>query len=310
MGAATKSAVDPSVAIRTVTPEDAEKWLARNHDRNRKLRPGKLREYVADMKAGRWVLSDQAISFNAAGDLINGQHRLRAVWESGVSIQSLVLWDAPDRALYVIDGAMRRSTDDRFGMAGRPYPKGCGGTVRRLMIGMNQDRNAQSISDWRVDEFMAEHGNAVAFVHAATQKYKLTQAAIRAVLTRAKMRRVAGERIERFCEVLGTGIMGAGENAAVLLRNQILQMKQLGSGTGEARRKLYALTEAALAAFLEGERPTKLQPAKDELFPIAGDKAERQVWRDTTRGAAQVSTREAAEAREGESVTPAPRWTM
>lgn len=266
----TAEAVGATVAIRTVTPDDAERWLEKNHDRNRRLRPAKVAEYAADMKSGRWVLSDQAISFDRDGWLINGQHRLQAVHRSGVSIKSLVLWNCPDRSLLVIDGGMKRSTDDRFVMAGKSYPKGCGATVRRLLIGMSADRTMQAISDWRVDEFMAEHGTDVAFVHTATTKHKATAASVRAVLARAKIKRVAGERIERFCEVLGTGLMGAGENAAVLLRNHIIALKQAGAGTGQARQQLYAVTESALAAFLAGERVTKIAPAKQELFPVTG----------------------------------------
>ncbi len=264
---------EPRVEIVTVTPADAEKWLMVNHDHNRRMRPMKVAEYVADMKAGRWILSDQAISFNTLGNLINGQHRLAAVHRSGVSIRSLILWNCPDRSLFVIDGAMKRSTDDRFGMAGKSYPNGCGATVRRLLIGMSTDTKGKaSISDWRVDEFMSDHGASIAFVHTATAKFKITLASIRAVLARAKIRKVPGERLERFCEVLGTGLMGAGENAAVLLRNYIASFKQMSSGSGSMRQRLYALTESALTTFLANERITKLTPAKEELFPVAGDR--------------------------------------
>ncbi len=274
MNVATKTEADtkPKVVIMTVTPQDAEKWLAKNHDRNRKMRESKVREYSNDMKAGRWVLSDQAISFDVPGDLINGQHRLQAVYRTGVSIQSLVMWNCPDRSLLVIDGGMKRSTNDRFGMAGKGYPAGCGATVRRVLMGLNSYAG-ESISDWRVDEFMVQYGEAVQFVHKASAKHKVTLAPLRAVLVRAKIRKTPGERIERFCEVLGTGIMGSGENAAVLLRNYITGLKQSVAGSGTARQKLYAVTEAALVAFLEGERITKLNPAKEESFLIAGDKA-------------------------------------
>lgn len=266
-----QTVVEPEVHIVTVTAEIAEKWLEKNHDRNRKMREGKVREYMADMKSGRWVLSDQAISFDIFGNLINGQHRLQAVHRSEVSIRSLVLWNCPDRSLLVIDGGMKRSTNDRFGMAGKEYPSGCGATVRRVLMGA-ASYAGESISDWRVDEFMVQNGSAVSFVHKASAKFKITLAPVRAVLVRAKVGGTPGEKIERFCEVLGTGIMGAGENGAVLLRNYISSLKQSVAGSGTARQKLYAVTEQALIHFLAGERVTKLNPVKEESFPISGDK--------------------------------------
>jgi hypothetical protein len=267
----TRTAKEPNVRLMTVTPRMAEEWLSRNHGRNRKMRLNKVKEYAADMKAGRWVLSDQAISFDAADQLINGQHRLFAVTESKTDIRSIVLFNAPNRSLLVIDGGMKRNTDDRFGMAGMSYPRGCGATVRRVIMGLTSYAG-ESISDQRVDEFMTDHGPAVAFAHAALGKGRYALAPVRAVLTRAKIRKTPGERLERFCEVLGSGIMSAGENGAVLLRNYITNLKADAAGSGTARQKLYAVTEAALAAFLAGERVTKLTPAKAELFPITGDR--------------------------------------
>lgn len=265
-----KPKTEPFVEIMTVTPMNAQSWLAKNHDHNRKLRKLKVAEYESDMRAGRWVLSDQAISFNTADELINGQHRLQAVHRSGVSIKSLVLWNCPDRSLLVIDGGMKRSTNDRFGMAGKSYPSGCGATVRRLVTGLKKYAG-ESVSDWRVDEFMVDHGAAVVFVHKTTAKNKITLAPVRAVLVRAKITGVAGERLERFCEVLNTGIMGPGENAAVLLRNFIVSAKKSVAGSGSDRQKLYAITESALQSFIANERVSKFQPVKIEAFPINGD---------------------------------------
>lgn len=258
----------PTVAITDVTPEMAEAWLGKNHDRNRKLRKGKVSEYEADMRAGRWVLSDQAITFNTKGKLINGQHRLQALIRCGKTARFLVLYNCPDRSLLVIDGGMKRSTNDRFGMAGKEYPAGCGATVRRIFMGMNSFAGG-SISDWQVDEFMAEHGRAVANVHRITGKHKVTYASVRAVLTLARIRGTSEERLDRFCDVLNTGLMRTGESAAVLLRNFLLKSKSAASGSGTARQELYALTQAALKAFLAGMTIKKLEPAKEDLFQLS-----------------------------------------
>jgi hypothetical protein len=264
---------EPYVVIMDVTPEMAHEWLKKNHEKNRKKRTAKIAEYAVDQKRGNWVLSDQCISFDTDGKLINGQNRLQAVCISGVTIRVIVLFNAPRRAFYVIDGGAKRTTDERFAMAGLGYPSGCGATVRRIKIGISETRETRAISDSVIAEFMTDYGHQVAFVHKITQKYKITNASIRAVLTRARIRRIAEARLERFCEVVSTGIMASGENAAVLLRNFIAKaVTKSVSGSSTGRRALYAMTETALTAFLADDPIIILKPTKVELFPIARDK--------------------------------------
>jgi hypothetical protein len=260
----------PTVQIMRVSPQQAANWLERNHERNRKLRPRKVAEYAADMAAGRWVLGAQVIVFNTRGELTNGQHTLHAVCKSETTVPLLVLFNAPDRSLYVLDGGMRRSTDDRFGMAGTGHVRGCGATVRRLLTGSSKGFT-EAVSDQRVDEFMGQYGASVDLAHRCL-KGRFGQAAVRAVVVRAHIRKVPGERLERFAEVLSTGIMGRGENAAVLLRNVLVESKNVAD-SGTSRAKLYALTQTALDRFLAGDPVRALKPATAELFPIPGEAA-------------------------------------
>lgn len=262
---------EPKVEVCRIGPDRAAKWLEKNHERNRRRRPAKVAEYAADMRAGRWVLSNQVISFDPDGTLLNGQHTLEAVVKSGVTIRCIVLWNCPAAAVLVMDGGMKRSTDDHFGMAGKSYPAGCGSTVRRVLMGHGNFAGG-SISDLRVDEFMQQHGATIRFVHTATAKNRYAPAPVRAVLVRAMLsRRAVGERVERFADVLATGIMAAGENGAVLLRNHILAEKSAAAGSGTARANLYGLAESAVRAFLDRDGGRVLKPAKAELFPIPGD---------------------------------------
>lgn len=264
---------EPRVSIMTVTPQQAENWLERNHPRNRKLREHKVRQYAADMEAGRWLLSTQVIAFNTKDELVNGQHTLHAILRSEASIRCVVLWGMPDPSMLTIDNGMKRSTDDQFSMSGRDYVRGAGATVRRLMIG-GRTFQGRAISDLEVDEFMSKYAAAVAFAHKAVPAGRFAQAPVRAVVARAKIGRHPGEKLERFGEVLNTGIMAAGEDAAVLLRNFILGMKGGAAGSGTQRSKLYDMAESALAAFLKGQRVKRIDPAIEELFPVPGDK----VW--------------------------------
>lgn len=255
----------PTVEIMNVTPQMAENWLEQNSDRNRKLRESKVAQYEADIRAGRWRLSDQAISFDVNESLVNGQHRLHAVIRADRAIISLVLKGLPTEAMLIIDGGMKRSTDDNFGMIGRDYPKQCGGTVRRVLLGI-RSYAGRAFTDQEVDEFMKQNCKAVRFAHRVLPGGKFGSASIRAPLVRAYIKRQSCTRLERFGEVLTTGMMIPGDEAAIHLRNFVMNLATSHDGRGRA--SLYGKTEAALAAFLRNEPMKRLTVATEELFAI------------------------------------------
>jgi hypothetical protein len=75
------------IGPQSVTPSQAEKWLAKNHPRNRNISLRLVDAFTADMLAGEWRLTHQGICFDGEGQLIDGQHRLTAVVKSGKTIQ-------------------------------------------------------------------------------------------------------------------------------------------------------------------------------------------------------------------------------
>lgn len=76
------SGLTPAIPTK-VTRAQAVRWLS-NNAANRKLRSSKVTAYSADMKAGRWRGDDGIIKVNPRGELVNGQHRLTALVDSGL----------------------------------------------------------------------------------------------------------------------------------------------------------------------------------------------------------------------------------
>lgn len=100
-----------------LTPDLAEKWLGHNVG-NRNLRRQKVQQYARDMREGNWHTSGQAIQFDWNGRLVDGQHRLEAVIESGVTIEVLVVKGLDPRAREVIDTGAKRTASDALKFAG------------------------------------------------------------------------------------------------------------------------------------------------------------------------------------------------
>ncbi|MGV3756992.1 MAG: hypothetical protein ACO1QS_16545 [Verrucomicrobiota bacterium] len=77
-----------------ITPKMALNWLNNNLG-NRALKWDVVEAYARDMRNGVWVATHQGIAFNADDDLIDGQHRLKAIVESGVTVKMMVTFGLP-----------------------------------------------------------------------------------------------------------------------------------------------------------------------------------------------------------------------
>lgn len=73
-----------------ITPAKAKKWLEHNDPNNRVIAWTRVETMANDMRADAWVLTHEAICFNAAGVLIDGQHRLHAIVQAGIAVKMLV----------------------------------------------------------------------------------------------------------------------------------------------------------------------------------------------------------------------------
>lgn len=69
-----------------ITPQKAQEMLDKTTKENRRLRTPVVDGYVRDMLAGKWRLGT-VIAIDTEGNVIDGQHRLNAVIESGTTQQ-------------------------------------------------------------------------------------------------------------------------------------------------------------------------------------------------------------------------------
>lgn len=90
-----------------ITPEIAEAMLACNTRNIRNISVNKLKDYVNDMKNGRWEDNGETIKFYADGTLFDGQHRLAAIVKSGISIWMHVARGVDDEVSITDVGSVR-----------------------------------------------------------------------------------------------------------------------------------------------------------------------------------------------------------
>lgn len=109
------------LGIVDVTPDKAREILTKQNTRNRSIRQTQVKKIASDMLENRWKLTSQAISIDKNGVLIDGQHRLAAVVQSGQTVQMLFATDCEPDTFDVIDTGLGRTAADIVGLAGAKY---------------------------------------------------------------------------------------------------------------------------------------------------------------------------------------------
>ena len=95
----------------SITPAMAVVFL-RGMGLNRSIRRRSVLALAADMREGRWIPTHQGIAFDKSGKLIDGQHRMLAVIESGVTVRMLVTQGLDEEAMSAIDIGRARDCRD------------------------------------------------------------------------------------------------------------------------------------------------------------------------------------------------------
>lgn len=94
-----------------VTPELAAEWLKSN-TKNRHLRPRHLKRLEKDMAGDKFVVTHQGVAICEDGTLIDGQHRLAAIVDTGKTQWLLVTTGLPMAAQQFVDNGARRQPSD------------------------------------------------------------------------------------------------------------------------------------------------------------------------------------------------------
>ncbi len=136
-----------------VTPSIAESWLSKN-DGNRKLAKAYVSRFAQDMRNGSWQVTGDAIKFDRNSRLIDGQHRLRACVQSGVSFRTMVIYGLEPELQMVIDTGKPRTGADVVSMHGLPNSSAFHATMRVILaekVGLPPSAGGSQISVTHTD---------------------------------------------------------------------------------------------------------------------------------------------------------------
>lgn len=141
----------PSVTLEDITPQRACDWLDTN-THNRNLRWPVVHKYARDMLNGDWHLTGDPIQFADNGTLHDGQHRLYAVMDSGVTVRMFVCRGLASSTQQYIDQGLARRPGDALALSGHPNNHLLGAVAR---IGV-QDETGTLLGDHSIKISHAE----------------------------------------------------------------------------------------------------------------------------------------------------------
>ena len=122
----------PVMRFESITPEKAQKYLEKMAP-NRQVTRAHVEYLARQMRDGLWIEgTGDPIRFNGNGDLCDGQHRLRAILDTGLTIECAVIRNVSDKAMPVIDTGRSRLLHDFLAMRGVSKPRPLAAALQQL----------------------------------------------------------------------------------------------------------------------------------------------------------------------------------
>jgi len=135
-------------AVEQITP-DAARTLLQSNTHNRNVRLNRVAQLAEAMERGEWELNGETIKIATDGTLLDGQHRLQAVVDSGVTIHSLVLRDLSHAAQDTVDTGRRRRLADVLAIEGHADSHALAAAIshlHRFLAGQRIDAHGEAPS--------------------------------------------------------------------------------------------------------------------------------------------------------------------
>lgn len=264
-----------NVTSECVGPEIAASMLQALHPHQRRMRKATVAVYADEMRNSRWQDTGEPIVFDEDGRLVDGQHRLQAIIDTGQTHSFLVVRGIPRSASRALGQGLGRTVGDVLAFSGVTVTKLHETIARNMIVSRERFKWKRGMSRTMIAEFLVAHREVIDRVvgeftpHVPGVSVGPVCAAVANAFLACPERAV---EIERFCHHLRSGLDldsdGPGATIAAL-RDYLMRGSAAGGLTGAGRQySAYLKTSRAIRAFLDGEKLVKLYATKD-CFPLA-----------------------------------------
>jgi hypothetical protein len=265
-----------TVTVKVVSPDDAAKYLE-NVNNPRRLRPGKVAIYAADMAAGKWFLGTSALKFDPSGALRDGQHRLWACIEAMAPFPTVIYRNVTDDAIDNTDRGMARQWADVLAGRGIANSRQLQGAVN---VSWRWDRGQLLSTAWSTrvtptisesEDWLAAHPAILGLMqmtHRITQGVGGKASVVAAFLYRAGV--IDLDAADRFAESLHTGANLGLDDPVRRLRDRMMTERAYVRKSARDQQAIdLALMVKAWNLWMRGTTLKQLswRPSAGEAFP-------------------------------------------
>lgn len=213
-----------------ITPKLAAEMLEKNTGNFRKPIPASIRKYGIALREGKWQFNGETIKIAIDGTVLDGQNRLYAIVETGISMPCIVVYGLPPERAMTMDTGKPRAIQDWIRHAGIKNANAVTAIGRMCCVYANgmwplQGFQSSRISDDEIIKFIETHNSELqgAYSLAARCKTIIHGATLGSIMMVAVEFGNPEENhlCSWFCESLSKGV-GLGASEPVLhLRNRL-----------------------------------------------------------------------------------------
>jgi hypothetical protein len=221
---------EPVTELVTLSPALASILLERNEN-NRPLSMTGLERIKRDLEQGRWVFNGESIIVSIDGKLNDGQHRCRAVLETGISIRMVVVFGPRRDSRLTLDQGVTRTVGHYLGMNGYTDANNLASTANFYWqwktrgalstAGKERPTKVQTTEAVRDNPLLAD---SLAFVSRKGVR-TLSAPAMLAFCHRAFAESSHIEHANRFMDLLLSGAYLASGDPILYCRNRLIETK-------------------------------------------------------------------------------------
>lgn len=260
-----------------ITPEIAKRWLGRN-ELNRLFSRENARSLAEEMSAGYWRENGESIVFDRAGSLIDGQHRLQGVVNSGHDYLCVVVTGIESEVRPTVDTGQKRTSANNLQMSGEKNASTLAATIllwrgyeSRQVVEMTHPYKRTSISG--ILEYLGEWPELREAVQ--TARHLIPQKQGRSIIPTSEVAMVwyaiveSGASRDRANEFLGSTLSGfdlGPGNPILALRRRLLE--HMRPGQRMHKRQRLALILRAWQLWSTGQTRQVLRWEPEMPFPF------------------------------------------
>lgn len=209
----------PEMTFEYISPQTAQKWLAKFNTQNRNMKNTHVVSLVSDMVSGNWLVTGDTIKFDKVGLLIDGQHRLKACVKSGEGFWTYVARGLNTAVRDVIDTNAPRLASDVLQFTGRTRTRTLASVARICMhreaggyhfVGPN--RGVEKLTNAQILSYIETHPEVEKMVHAPRPNIPTSQSGFMAssvwIYAMLEMSKIDPDLAKEFEEKILTGQYG------------------------------------------------------------------------------------------------------